>query len=82
MLITATGHVKLTDFGGTRPYLQQARDLLTKSRGILNSLRNGDWKEEDISNALTCAIGPSEHKADIACETDMDDDNRLEGTPG
>ncbi len=41
VLITHSGHIKLTDFGGARPITQQGRDVLCSSYRTLKKLRNG-----------------------------------------
>ena len=46
VLITETGHVKLTDFGGCRPLTEAAKELIRPSgKHLLKELRDGDWKE-------------------------------------
>lgn len=45
-MITETGHLKLTDFGGCRPLTKAAKALIRPSgKHLLKELRDGDWKE-------------------------------------
>jgi serine/threonine protein kinase len=47
VLITETGHIKLTDFGACRPVTLSAKKLIQPSgQHLLNELRDGDWKEK------------------------------------
>ncbi len=46
ILITESGHIKLTDFGGCRPVTNDAKQLVKESsENLLQQLRDGDWKE-------------------------------------
>eukprot|EP00573_Skeletonema_grethae_P001567 CAMPEP_0201689234 /NCGR_PEP_ID=MMETSP0578-20130828/2844_1 /ASSEMBLY_ACC=CAM_ASM_000663 /TAXON_ID=267565 /ORGANISM="Skeletonema grethea, Strain CCMP 1804" /LENGTH=571 /DNA_ID=CAMNT_0048173799 /DNA_START=305 /DNA_END=2020 /DNA_ORIENTATION=- len=46
ILITESGHIKLTDFGGCRPVTQEAQQLVKdSSKNLLQELRDGDWKQ-------------------------------------
>lgn len=45
VLLTSTGHVKLTDFGGCRPFTAQARQELLGGRARFGDLAGGDWRE-------------------------------------
>ena len=49
VVITATRHVKLADFGACRPFTSEAKQLLLNSRDDLENMRSGDWKEESSS---------------------------------
>lgn len=44
IVITESGHVKVTDFGACRPVTPSAKELLHKSRDVLRTLRDGDWR--------------------------------------
>ena len=46
VVITATRHVKLADFGAARPLTDSARQLLVDSRNALREMRSGDWKTD------------------------------------
>ena len=47
IVITESGHVKLTDFGGSRPVTQAAKKMISESaKNVFNQLRNGDWKPQ------------------------------------
>lgn len=79
ILITESGHVKLTDFGGCRPFTDQAKEMVKlSSKNVIKELRNGDWKEE-LPVAKTedeDIIGGSEGDQD----GDEEEDFRIEGT--
>jgi hypothetical protein len=46
IVITETGHVKLTDFGGSRPVTEAAKQMIGESaKNVLDKLRDGDWKQ-------------------------------------
>lgn len=51
LLITESGHVKLTDFGGCRAVSDDAKEALRSAMGgtkknLLQTMRNGDWREK------------------------------------
>ena len=47
IVITETGHCKLTDFGGCRPVTTAAKELIAASaKNLLKRLRDGDWKPQ------------------------------------
>jgi len=71
IVITATCHAKLTDFGGCRPVTAEARQRTQQS--LLQRLRDGDWRAKDE---------PQEAKEETS-EADVVavvDDGRFEGT--
>lgn len=83
IVITETGHIKLTDFGGCRAITDEAKDLLRSAgKGVLKNLRDGDWKASHRSI--------SEQDSDSTMQDDDDDfkeyyedeqeDYRVEGT--
>jgi hypothetical protein len=51
----------VADFGACRAVTDEARALLAQSEKVLETMRNGDWKDEDPSgresNALLKALG-------------------------
>mmetsp|Transcript_22445 Transcript_22445/g.48666 ORF Transcript_22445/g.48666 Transcript_22445/m.48666 type:complete len:1063 (-) Transcript_22445:116-3304(-) len=73
ILITETGHIKVTDFGGCRPVTQEAKILVKESStNLLKQLRDGDWK----TNATSI-------DGEIIVEENSDHDKedlRIEGT--
>ncbi|KAL7542086.1 hypothetical protein ACHAXR_011506 [Thalassiosira sp. AJA248-18] len=75
ILITETGHIKVTDFGGCRPVTQDAKNLVTESsKNLLKQLRDGDWK----ANATK-----SSSSDDTFTEKNLENDEedlRIEGT--
>jgi serine/threonine protein kinase len=74
IVITETGHIKLTDFGGCRPVTDEAKELLRKTeQGLLKNLRDGDWK----ANATTTNTDETDF-LDIYNNTE--EDYRVEGT--
>ena len=48
VVITATRHVKLVDFGACRPLTVQAKTCLIESRNDLRDMRSGDWKDQEL----------------------------------
>lgn len=73
ILITETGHIKVTDFGGCRPVTQEARTLVKESsKNLVKQLRDGDWKSHSGS-------GPS-LSGDVSEDEYHTDDLRIEGT--
>ena len=72
VLITETGHVKLTDFGGCRPLTEAAKDLIRlNGEHLLKELRDGDWKEkpkEDDDVEMNDASGPQIKEEDLRIE--------------
>jgi serine/threonine protein kinase len=83
VLITETGHIKLTDFGGCRPLTEAAKDLIRPSgKHLLKELRDGDWKERPSDTGDN-----DEEMENVSSDTPMDDDDdeeeedlRIEGT--
>ena len=81
-MITESGHIKLTDFGGCRPVTLGAKEMITKSaKNVFKDLRDGDWKPR--------VKKVKEFDMDDDCESDDDDflqdydpdaDVRIEGT--
>ncbi len=75
ILITESGHIKLTDFGGCRPVTQEAQQLVKdSSKNLLQELRDGDWKQ----------VTPKEtekYENSEGVNTNIDgEDIRIEGT--
>ena len=52
VVITATRHVKLADFGACRAVSAEARRLLMDSRDDLQRMRSGDWRGETPTPSL------------------------------
>ncbi len=85
VVVTESGHVKLTDFGAARPLTPQAAALLRVSRHAVRRLRDGDWRRPS-----TAGQGQEQHQqqqpAAAAMEEEDDDDEqeeedeRIEGT--
>ncbi|KAF4676199.1 hypothetical protein FOL47_006590 [Perkinsus chesapeaki] len=73
IVITSTRHIKLTDFGGARPYTVRAEEEVEKSRHAVQELRSGDWKYEG-SNA-----DPGANNDNHFDEGDLDP-TKMEGT--
>lgn len=69
IVITSTGHAKLTDFGGCRPITDEARRRTQQS--LLKRLRDGDWRAQDAPEASEEQPPPEEA---------LLDDGRVEGT--
>jgi serine/threonine protein kinase len=52
VVITASRHVKLADFGACRPITDSAKNELLDSRNELRDMRSGDWKAEPSSTIV------------------------------
>jgi serine/threonine protein kinase len=83
IVITETGHIKLTDFGGCRPITTYAKQqLATVAKDILKNLRNGDWKDVAMSQTNDHGMEKNE-SVDIKTldhEDIVEHDIRVEGT--
>ncbi|KAL3904586.1 MAG: hypothetical protein SGILL_010008, partial [Bacillariaceae sp.] len=83
IVITETGHIKLTDFGGSRPVTEAATKLIRESaKSLLQDLRDGDWKQRkakkkefDMDEDDEEGNGSNEFQ-----EYDPNEDQRIEGT--
>jgi serine/threonine protein kinase len=76
IVITETGHLKLTDFGGCRPVTEEAKEKTRLiAKGILKNLRDGDWKEKASKKAED-----GDDSKDEDGVTDHEEDVRIEGT--
>jgi serine/threonine protein kinase len=83
VLITETGHIKLTDFGGCRPVTAEARKQVRAiANGLLSKLRDGDWKREHGGQAQSgSSVVEVEDESQMLVEDDdAEDDQRIEGT--
>lgn len=74
ILITETGHIKVTDFGGCRPVTDEAKALVKQSsKNLLEQLRDGDWKTTTTMSTIP-SLGTREEN--------HEEDLRIEGTTG
>lgn len=83
VLIAETGHVKLTDFGASRPVTEAARELVEVSgRNALRDLRDGDWRDSGSPSAKPGGTGGDEEMREggEAEEEEEEEDGRIEGT--
>jgi serine/threonine protein kinase len=82
IVITETGHVKLTDFGGTRPVSETAKAMITASASnVLRNMRDGDWKSMKTSGSkFDMDDGVSDDDVMKNGEYDPNADDRVEGT--
>lgn len=81
VIITESGHIKLTDFGGSRPVTTIAKELINNSaKNVFRQLRDGDWKtREKKGKEFDMDDENMEDEYDIH-EYDPDADLRIEGT--
>jgi len=83
IVITETGHVKLTDFGGSRPVTEAAKQMIGDSaKNVLDDLRDGDWKSRE-RKTKTFDMDDDDDDDDHAGgfrEYNADEDLRIEGT--
>jgi len=75
IVITASCHAKIADFGGCRPVTQEARQRTLQS--VLSRLRDGDWRASDEVEEEESAEGGQSKTVDAAAVVE---DNRIEGT--
>jgi serine/threonine protein kinase len=87
IVLTESGHVKLTDFGGCRPVTPEAKaQIHTIARDLLKNLRDGDWKpstHHSHANKMDSEKKGSDEglsKDKDAEEENMEEDYRVEGT--
>jgi serine/threonine protein kinase len=86
VVITESGHVKLTDFGGCRPVTREAKELIrTTARNILKDLRDGGWKSKSTKSKTKESYdmeedSNEESENDCVEVGDMESDLRIEGT--
>jgi serine/threonine protein kinase len=53
VLITAMGHIKVTDFGACRAVTAEGERLLGVGSDLIANLRNGDWKDRGDDSAAS-----------------------------
>lgn len=76
IVITETGHVKLTDFGGSRPVTQAAKDRIKSiAKDILKTLRDGGWKQ-----GASLKSDDTDDPMDEDTVASEQEDMRIEGT--
>jgi serine/threonine protein kinase len=79
VVITETGHIKLTDFGGCRPVTEAAKALVKSvGRHALKNMRDGDWKDNPPPADKTGFSSDGEDG--IGEDDDFEEDMRIEGT--
>mmetsp|Transcript_54617 Transcript_54617/g.63060 ORF Transcript_54617/g.63060 Transcript_54617/m.63060 type:complete len:1167 (+) Transcript_54617:89-3589(+) len=84
IIITESGHVKLTDFGGSRPVTLAAKEMVSNSaKNVFRQLRDGDWKSRE-KKMKAYDMDDNEEIDEIydgfLYEYDLDTDLRIEGT--
>ena len=68
ILITETGHIKITDFGGCRPVTHEAKLLVDESsKNLLRQLRDGDWRPPTTPSSDD-GITEDHHEEDLRIE--------------
>lgn len=84
IVITESGHVKLTDFGACRPFTMEAKQKIASiSKDLLRKLRDGDWQagvqrdDADIQKDMDTA---DHANGENAGEDISGNDTRIEGT--
>lgn len=77
VVITESGHVKITDFGAARPVTEASKLMIREtSRNLLNGLRDGGWKKPEVLSDVSEKV--ADEMSDSDCESFSDD--RIEGT--
>lgn len=77
--------MKLTDFGGSRPVTQAAKEMISQSaKNVFNELRNGDWKAQKKKKTKAFDMDEEEETDDdndgFIQDYDPNSDLRIEGT--
>ena len=82
IVITESGHVKLTDFGGCRPVTEEAKRIIGLSAtNLLKDLRDGDWKPQPEKKYNRFDMDVDEGASmSLDSEYEPTDDVRIEGT--
>ena len=84
IVITEPGHVKLTDFGGCRPFTDEAKEAIASiAQNLLQNLRSGDWKPQrdaDIGGKERKVKNDSDQNEWDEKSSDDQEDTRIEGT--
>ena len=81
ILITETGHIKVTDFGGCRPVTDEAKALVRRSgRNALRQLRDGDWKANARDENADASDKRDGSTTSDGSEEEEEEDTRIEGT--
>lgn len=84
IVITESGHVKLTDFGGCRPVTHEGKLLIESvAKNLLKDLRDGDWKSkakktQPLFDMEEEEVGQELDEGDA--EFHLEQDLRVEGT--
>ncbi len=81
IVITESGHAKLTDFGGCRPVTDEGKQLIESvAKNLLTNLRDGDWKCRSKKGENRLDMDKFEDNDDGADHFDLVHDVRIEGT--
>ncbi|GAX24087.1 hypothetical protein FisN_9Hh339 [Fistulifera solaris] len=84
IVITESGHVKLTDYGACRPFTAEARlKVASISKNLLKNLRDGDWQSghQVAGAAVDDATEMAQESSGTEVNEDVSgDDIRIEGT--
>jgi len=83
VLLTASGHAKLGDFGAARPITPQGYGIVEEARNIVGTLRDGDWRVKRGIAIPAQPEAPGEETAVAASSGDGEgegEEDRLEGT--
>jgi serine/threonine protein kinase len=77
-------HAKLADFAACRPISTAGAAVLAEGRGVLRTLRSGDWRHGaggGVEPAPAAAAAAGSSGSDSEGSDDGAEDNRIEGTP-
>jgi serine/threonine protein kinase len=82
IVITESGHAKLTDFGACRPVTAEGKQLIESvDTNSLKNLRDGGWKSATKKEERFLDLDDADHDDEGSQEAcDIDDDARIEGT--
>ena len=79
VLITETGHIKLTDFGGCRPVQESAKERLKNMKNLWKQMRDGDWRQKEVLESQNDVVMEEQDPCQEVT-LDEDEDERIEGT--
>ncbi|GHP12174.1 hypothetical protein PPROV_001090200 [Pycnococcus provasolii] len=79
VLVTSTGHVKLTDFGAARPCTADAHSAVLAFSNVLAALSEGDYRVKHGLREVQAGDANFSNDADDG-EAPVEDDDRVEGT--
>lgn len=69
VVITADGHMKLTDLGAVRPVSDAAREYVKAQRNVMAELRDGDWERAATTQTQSTGDRPRSSNREVTGST-------------